>query len=147
MYRHGQRGLEVFLVHPGGPFWVKKDAGAWSIPKGEFEDEAPLDAAKREFAEETGFVADGEFVELQPVRQPSGKTIYAFTVDGDCDPASIRSNTFSMEWPRGSGRMADFPEVDRAGWFTVAEADDKLLKGQNPLLLQLLDLLKEKAPR
>ena len=146
MYRRGQQGLEVLLVHPGGPFWARKDAGAWSIPKGEFEDEEPLDAAKREFTEETGFVAVGKFVELDPVKQPSGKVVYGFAVEGDCDPSAIRSNTFTMEWPEGSGRMRDFPEVDRAAWFTVSEASDKLLKGQRPILSQLLHLLGEEPP-
>ena len=146
MYRRGQQGLEVLLVHPGGPFWARKDAGAWSIPKGEFEDEEPLDAARREFTEETGFVAEGEFVELDPVKQQSGKVVYGFAAEGDCDPAAIRSNTFTMEWPKGSGRMRDFPEVDRAGWFTVSEASDKLLKGQRPILSQLLHLLGEEPP-
>src|SRR5512141_1466539 len=132
LYRY--RGdIEVFLVHPGGPFWAKKDNGAWSIPKGEFEEgESPLNAAKREFQEETGLPAEGDFVELQPVKQPSGKVVYAFAVEGDCDPASVRSNSFTMEWPQGSGRVREFPEVDRADWFTVLEARDKLLKGQYP---------------
>jgi predicted NUDIX family NTP pyrophosphohydrolase len=144
MYRRKQRGLEVFLVHPGGPFWTKKNSGAWSLPKGEFgDDERPLDAAKREFGEETGLAVEGEFVELEPVKQPSGKIVYAFAVEGDCDPLSIRSNDFAMEWPQGSGRTKEFPEVDRAAWFTVAEAGDKLLKGQYPILLQLLRLLGE----
>jgi predicted NUDIX family NTP pyrophosphohydrolase len=144
MYRHGQRGLEVFLVHPGGPFWAKKDSGSWSIPKGEFdEDESPLTAAKREFTEETGLSVEGEFLELQPVKQPSGKTVFAFALEGDYDAALVRSNTFTMEWPQGSGRVREFPEVDRAAWFTVPEAGNKLLKGQYPIVLQLSRLLGE----
>ena len=147
IYRLRERGLEVFLVHPGGPFWAKKDEGAWSLPKGEFEeDENPLDAARREFMEETGFVVEGQFVELQPVKQPSGKVVYAFAVEGDCDPALVRSNTFTMEWPPGSGRIGEFPEVDRAAWLTIHEASVKLLKGQHPILLQLVRLLGEELP-
>ena len=147
MYRRRQHGLEVFLVHPGGPFWAKKDEGAWSIPKGEFEEEEdPLDAAKRELTEETGLVVGGEFVKLQPVKQPSGKIVHTFAIEGDYDPALVRSNTFTMEWPRGSGRIVGFPEVDRAAWFTVPEARNKLLKGQYPIILQLLSLLGEELP-
>ena len=146
MYRRGQRGLEVFLVHPGGPFWARKDDGAWSIPKGEFEeDESPLRAAKREFTEETGLVVEGEFIELQPVKQPSGKIVYTFAIEGDYDPALVRSNTFTVEWPRGSGRIQEYPEVDRAAWFTIPEASDKLLKGQYPIVVQLLHILGEES--
>jgi predicted NUDIX family NTP pyrophosphohydrolase len=131
--------LEVFLVHPGGPFWAKKDAGAWSIPKGEFETgEDPLSAAIREFEEETGFPIDGEFTALVPVKQPSGKTIHAWMIEGDCDAVNVRSNRFSMEWPPKSGKMAEFPEVDRAAWFDLTEARVKLLPGQVPFLDQLV---------
>ena len=128
----------MFLVHPGGPFWAKKDEGAWSIPKGEFaEDENPLVAARREFQEETGFSIDGTFKELKPVRQPGGKTVFAWAVEGDIDSSAIRSNHFSMEWPRGSGKTQSFPEVDRGGWFDLDVAKTKILKGQVGFLEQL----------
>jgi predicted NUDIX family NTP pyrophosphohydrolase len=138
LYRH--RGeLEVLLVHPGGPFWVKKDLGAWSLPKGEFEEgEDPLAAAVREFTEETGFPIAGEFHPLEPLRQPSRKTIHAWAVEGDCDPAELRSNLFSMEWPPRSGTQREFPEVDRAAWFTIAEARQRIIAGQAPFLDQLI---------
>ena len=130
--------LEVFLVHPGGPFWAKKDLGAWSLPKGEVgEGEDPLTAAIREFTEETGFRVDGEFRELRPVQQKGGKTVFAWAVEGDCDPAELRSNTFSMEWPPKSGRQQEFAEVDRGAWFTVAEARKRILAGQVGLLEEL----------
>ena len=130
LYRdNGQ--LEVFLVHPGGPFWAKKDDGAWSIPKGEFTpDEDPLTAAQREFTEETGCTAGGYFAPLTPLKQKSGKIVYAWAVRGDCDPAQIKSNTFTFK-----GR--EFPEVDRAGWFTLAEAKRKILPGQVGFLEEL----------
>lgn len=137
LYRKGRGAMEVFLVHPGGPFWARKDEGAWSIPKGEFGDgEDPLEAAKREFQEETGFAATGEFVALDPVRQPSGKTVYVWAAQGDIDPGAIRSNTFSIELPKGSGKMREFPEVDRAGWFSLDAARRKILKGQVAFLDQ-----------
>lgn len=130
-------------MHPGGPFWTKKDDGAWSIPKGEFtDDEDPLDAAKREFKEETGSEMNGEFQKLDPVRQPSGKIVHAWALRGDVDASAARSNPFSMEWPKGSGRMQEFPEVDRAAWFSIVEARRKLLKGQVAFLDQLERLLK-----
>jgi predicted NUDIX family NTP pyrophosphohydrolase len=135
LYRRNASGLQVFLAHPGGPFWAKKDAGAWTIPKGEIgEGEDPLAAAQREFAEEIGVRIDGEFVELKPVRQKSGKLVLAWAVEGECDPAALRSNVFSMEWPPKSGKRADFPEVDRAAWFSLAAAREKLLPAQLPLL-------------
>jgi predicted NUDIX family NTP pyrophosphohydrolase len=138
LFRLGDSGLEVFLVHPGGPFWKKKDAGAWSIPKGELEEnEDPLNAAKREFNEETGVSVDGDFVFLTPVKQPGGKLVYAWAMEGDCDPKSIKSNMFSLEWPPRSGKREEFPEVDRAGWFTLEVAKDKILKGQVGLLDEL----------
>jgi predicted NUDIX family NTP pyrophosphohydrolase len=140
MYRHTSRKLEVFLVHPGGPFWAKKDFGAWSIPKGEYPDqEDPLEAAKREFHEETGFVAQGSFVPLGELKQPSGKTIAAWAFEGDCDPAKLNSNTFSLEWPPSSGRQIQVPEVDRASWFTIAAARTRLLRGQMPFLDRLVE--------
>ena len=138
LYRRRDERLEVFLVHPGGPFWAKKDLGAWSIPKGEIgESEEPAAAAIREFFEETGFPLEGELCALKPLRQPSGKTVIAFAVEGDCDAAQLRSNLFSMEWPPKSGKRAEFPEVDRGGWFTVEEARQKILKGQAPFLDEL----------
>jgi predicted NUDIX family NTP pyrophosphohydrolase len=142
LYRRSSIGIEVFLVHPGGPFWAGRDSGAWTVPKGEIDaDEDALDAAKREFREETGARVDGEFVELVPVRQPSGKVVHAWAVEGDVDAAAITSNTFSIEWPPKSGRMREFPEIDRGGWFTLAEARDKLLPGQRPLLDQLRQMI------
>lgn len=133
LYRHSPE-LEVFLVHPGGPFWAKKDEGAWSIPKGEFNPpEDPLAAARREFTEETGFPIDGDFVPLTPLRQKSGKTVYAWAVRGDCDPALIKSNTFTFQ-----GR--EFPEVDRAAWFSLEEAKKRILPGQAGFLDELRSL-------
>jgi predicted NUDIX family NTP pyrophosphohydrolase len=127
--------LEVFLVHPGGPFWAGKDAHAWSIPKGEFSaDEDPLQAAKREFAEETGMTPEGTSIALPPVKQPGGKIVHAFAIEGDCDPTAIVSNSFTLEWPPRSGRMQEFPEVDRAAWFALALARQKIHKGQVSLL-------------
>jgi predicted NUDIX family NTP pyrophosphohydrolase len=138
MYRMREGEMEVFLVHPGGPFWAKKDAGAWSIPKGEHaEGEDPLVAARREFAEETGIVPDGAFVELGSLRQAGGKVVTAWAFEGDCDAAAIRSNTFTLEWPPRSGRQREFPEVDRAGWFDLPTAEEKLLKSQLPFLQRL----------
>jgi len=123
--------VEVFLVHPGGPFWAKKDKAAWSIPKGEFDDnEEPLKAAKREFKEETGIEINGPIFELGQLRQPSRKVVHAWAVEGDCDTETIVSNTFEMEWPPKSGKYKKFPEVDRASWFTTEVAKEKLHKGQ-----------------
>jgi predicted NUDIX family NTP pyrophosphohydrolase len=131
--------LEVLLVHPGGPLWAKKDEGAWSIPKGELTDgEDPLSAACRECQEETGATPSGEFIALDPVRQPGGKVVHAWAVESQFDPATLRSGTFQMEWPPRSGRRQDFPEVDRAEWFTIEAARRKMLKGQTPLLDQLV---------
>jgi predicted NUDIX family NTP pyrophosphohydrolase len=138
LYRKRENGLDVLLVHPGGPFWAKKDDGAWSIPKGEYlEGEDPLMVAKREFYEETGSELGGPCVELTPVKQPSGKIIRAWAVEGNLDAASIRSNSFSMEWPPKSGRIQYFPEVDRALWCDLALARKKLLPGQRVLLDEL----------
>jgi predicted NUDIX family NTP pyrophosphohydrolase len=140
IFRETVAGVEVLLVHPGGPFWARKDDGSWSIPKGEFaDDEEPLAAAKREFEEEMGTPPVGDFIPLDPVRQPSGKLVLAWAVRSDFDPSSLRSNTFSMEWPPKSGRQQEFPEVDRAAWFEVESARPKILKGQVPFLDQLLD--------
>jgi predicted NUDIX family NTP pyrophosphohydrolase len=131
----------VLLAHPGGPFWRRKDLGAWTLPKGEIgEGEDPLEAARREFTEETGFVAEGPFVALAPLRQPGGKTVFAWAAEGDCDAARLRSNMFSMEWPPRSGKLADFPEIDRAAWFPIREAREKILKGQAAFLDQLESL-------
>lgn len=139
MYRGRGPELAVLLVHPGGPFWQKKDAGVSSIPKGLCaSDEDPLSAAKREFNEETGASVDGRFMQLGEFRQPGGKTIAAWAIEGEFDPHTLHSNTFSMEWPPKSGRQQDFPEVDRAGWFRPAEAMRKILKGQQPILQKLL---------
>jgi predicted NUDIX family NTP pyrophosphohydrolase len=144
LYRTSANGPEVFLVHPGGPFWTKRDLGAWSVPKGEVDgDEGMLEAAKREFREETGAQVEGNFVELAPLRQPSGKMVHAWAVEGDIDASSITSNTFSIEWPPHSGESREFPEVDRAEWFTLAEARDKLLPGQRPLLDELIQKTSE----
>ena len=141
LFRDTARGLEVLLAHPGGPFWAKKDDGAWSIPKGEFEEgEAPLDAAKREFEEETGQKPQGEAIRLAPLRQAGGKLVYAYAMKGDFDPATLKSNTFLMEWPPKSGRQQEFPEVDRAAWFAIEEAEVKILKSQAGLLAQLRKL-------
>jgi predicted NUDIX family NTP pyrophosphohydrolase len=137
LFRRRNSSTEVFLVHMGGPFWARKDDGAWTIPKGEFEKEAPLDAALREVKEETGIEPKGNFLELSPVKQSGGKTVFAWAVEWDCDPTQIKSNTFTMEWPKGSGKMREFPEVDRAAWFPLEEAQTKILKGQLPLLTEL----------
>ena len=146
LYRNSTEAVEVFLVHPGGPFWSKKDEGAWSIPKGEFvEGEEALDVAKREFNEETSFSIEGSFEAMQPIRQPSGKIVYAWTVEGDIDASAIRSNNFSMEWPAGSGKTQDFPEVDRGGWFDLNVARRKILKGQVAFLEQLEEALCKKG--
>ena len=134
LYRQ-RGGVEVFLVHPGGPFWVKKDEGAWSIPKGEHQDgEESIDVARREFFEETGFEVSGYFVEIGSIKQTGGKVVSAWAVEGDCYPDLLRSNLFEMEWPPRSGRIQSFPEVDRGGWFSLGEARRKILKSQEPLL-------------
>jgi predicted NUDIX family NTP pyrophosphohydrolase len=141
MYRRRPGGLEVFLAHPGGPFWAKKDA--WTIPKGEYRDgEDPLDAARREFEEETGFQARAPFLELGSIRQPSGKIVAAWAFEGDCDPARLRSNTCMIEWPRGSGREIEIPEVDRGAWFGVEDARPKMFKGQAALLDRLIAMVR-----
>lgn len=134
--------VEFLLVHPGGPFWARKDDGAWSIAKGEFEPgEDPLEAARREFTEETGWTAEGPFVPLTPVRQAGGKVVYAWLVRADFDPATLVSNTFELEWPPKSGKQRAFPEVDRAAWFGVEEASRKILSSQRPLLEEALALV------
>ena len=134
-FRRAAATIELLLIHPGGPFWAKKDAGSWSIPKGLYQDgEEALAAAKREFAEETGLVPVGPFIELGAFRQPSRKVISVWAVENDFDLVAFRSNMFSMEWPPKSGRMQEFPEADRAQWFSVDQARHKITKGQIPIV-------------
>ncbi len=144
MYRLGAEGaVEVFLVHPGGPFWAKKDHGTWGIPKGEVEDgEDLLATAVREFGEETGFRAEGPFSELGSVRQAGGKVVTAWAFAGDCDPAALQSNTCEVEWPPRSGRRIEIPEVDRGAWFGVEEAREWIREAQMPLVERLVELLR-----
>jgi predicted NUDIX family NTP pyrophosphohydrolase len=138
MYRRREGGLEVLLVHPGGPYWSRRDRGAWSIPKGEYgNDEDPLAAARREFAEETGLEVDGPFASLGTLRQPGGKIVDAWALEGDCNAEQIRSNTFEMEWPPRSGRRVRFPEIDRGAWFDLDEARSRILPGQRGFLEEL----------
>ncbi len=142
MYRKRGEAVQVLLVHPGGPFWAKKDLGSWSIPKGEFgQDEDALKAARREFEEETGFLPTGNFVRLGVVKQPSGKLVHAWAFEGDLDTKKIKSNTFSMEWPPQSGTQQEFPEVDRGEWFTIETAREKILQGQVEFLDELLRII------
>ena len=146
LYKREGGELRVLLVHPGGPFWALKDAGAWSIPKGEYLDgEDPEAAARREFAEELGVALEGELQPLGEAVQPSRKRVVAFAAEGDLDVAAIRSSTFEIEWPK-SGRRQSFPEVDRAGWFTLDEAGEKLLPGQRTFLDRLARLAREETP-
>jgi predicted NUDIX family NTP pyrophosphohydrolase len=148
LFRRRPRGVEVLLVHPGGPFWARKDEGAWSIPKGEAEPgEELLAAARREFLEETGAPVDGPFLDLGSHKQPGGKIVAAWAVEADFDPASLTSGTFAMEWPPRSGKSAEFPEVDRAGWFDLETAGAKILKGQQPILAALVERLESERPR
>jgi predicted NUDIX family NTP pyrophosphohydrolase len=142
LFRGRAADLEVLLAHPGGPFWQNKDDGAWSIPKGLIgADEAPLSAARREFAEETGYYPEGVFLSLGEARQSGGKVVQVWAIEGDWDPALIRSNTFEMEWPPRSGRHRNLPEIDRAAWFTVADARRKILMGQLIFVDRLLEAL------
>ncbi len=140
VYRIRDGVVDVLIAHPGGPFWARKDDGVWSIPKGEYSDgDDPWAAAQREFREELGLrVPTGPRIDFGPHKQPSGKVVTAFAVAGDLDVTDARSNTFELEWPKGSGRMREFPEVDRVAWFPVAQARIKLLKGQRPFLDQLM---------
>ena len=141
-YRLHQQQVQVLLVHPGGPFFVKKDAGAWSIPKGEFQDdEDDLTAARREFTEELGITLQGPFTALTPVRQKGGKLVYVWTTAEPVDVTNFKCNTFNIEWPPRSGRYADFPEIDKAEWFTIQEAKDKINPAQVAILDELLTLL------
>jgi predicted NUDIX family NTP pyrophosphohydrolase len=143
MYRRQGPAIELLLVHPGGPFWQNKDRGAWSLPKGEYAaGEDPLAAAKREFAEELGSaLPDRAFLDLDAIKQPGGKVITAFAIEGDFDPAALKSNSFAIEWPPGSGRTQTFPEVDRAQWFSPADACEKILPGQSGFITRLLETL------
>ncbi|MEG9438002.1 NUDIX domain-containing protein [Edaphobacter sp. HDX4] len=146
MYRNGSEGLEIFLVHPGGPFWAKKDLGAWTLPKGEYEDnEPPLSAAVREFTEETGFAApspeESVWIDLGTIKQAGGKIVSAWAFEGDCDPAELVSNHCTIEWPPRSGRRLEIPEADRGQWFSLPQARTHILQGQIPFL----DRLEEKA--
>jgi predicted NUDIX family NTP pyrophosphohydrolase len=144
LYRFRKKLPEFFLIHPGGPFWKNKDIGAWSIPKGEFEDnEDPLTAAKREFEEETSQSVDGKFIPLTPVKQKSGKLILAWAVEGDIDPGTIKSNLFEMEWPPRSGKKQEFPEIDKGEWFTEATAKEKINPAQAALIEELITKLKK----
>ena len=137
LYRRREQGIEIFLVHMGGPFWARKDAGAWTFPKGEYDEgEVPLAAARREFREETGFDVDGKFLPLDAIKQ-SGKTIRLWAVEGDCDADAVRSEVFSVEWPPKSGRRQLFPEVDRIAYFDLATARRKILAYQLPFLDEL----------
>ena len=138
MYRQKSGVLEVLLAHPGGPFWIKKDLASWTVPKGEIAPgEDPLDAAQREFHEETGLDPAGPFTALAPVKQPGGKVVMVWAFEGDCDPSTIRSNTFTLEWPPKSGQRQSFPEIDRAAWYSIDEARAKISIGQIPVLDEL----------
>jgi len=148
VYRTGERGLEVLVAHPGGPIFRNRDEGAWTIPKGEIEvGEEPLAAARRELAEETGFVLEGPFLPLGSVKQKSGKIVHAWACQGDVDPAQLRSNRFEMQWPPRSGRVQSFPEVDRVAYFDPDTARAKLNSAQSELVLRLVELLNSSAPR
>lgn len=143
LYRRAGGELQVMLVHPGGPFWAGKDAGAWSIPKGLPEaNEAPLESARREFREETGFAVDGDFIELGELKQPSGKIVHAWALEHDLDVGRISSNTFTLEWPRHSGRHREYPEIDAGRWFSLDEARHRITRGQTGFLDRLLERLR-----
>ena len=132
----------MLLAHPGGPYWKSRDLGAWTLPKGEIDEgEDPYDAARREFVEETGFALGEPAVALAPLKQPSGKLIHAWAIEGDCDPAAARSIAFRMEWPPKSGNEVEFPEIDRVAWFTIPEAERRILPGQAPFLAQLQSVM------
>jgi predicted NUDIX family NTP pyrophosphohydrolase len=146
MYRFGDSGIDVLLLHPGGPYWARKDDGAWTIPKGEIEEnEEPQNAAKREFEEETGLQPRGDFYPLRPVRLKSGKTVHAWAFEGDWDARALKSASFTMEWPPRSGRVQEFPEADEAEWFTLARAKEKIQSGQLGFLEELEVLLKDRV--
>lgn len=142
LYRRVPDGIELFLAHPGGPFWRNKDDGAWTFPKGEYTgDEDPLVAARREFREEIGLDLDGDFIDLGTVKQAGGKMVRVFAIEGDCDPAAIHSNTFRQIWPPRSGQYVEFPEVDRAAWFSPSAARTKLINAQTEFVDRLCDRL------
>jgi predicted NUDIX family NTP pyrophosphohydrolase len=142
LYRFNKNSLELFLVHPGGPFWKGKETGAWTIPKGEFtDDEEPLAAAAREFEEETGTTIKGAFIELRPVKQKAGKLVYCWAVEGDIDADNIKSNTYKQEWPYKSGKWKSFPEVDKAAWFSIEDAKEKINPAQVAFIDELIELL------
>jgi predicted NUDIX family NTP pyrophosphohydrolase len=148
LFRRKQGGIEILLGHPGGPFWSGKDKACWSIPKGLISrDESPLSAARREFAEETGHRPNGELTPLGDARQPGGKIVHVWAVEDDWSPAELRSNTFEMEWPPRSGRRQAFPEIDRAAWFGITDAREKILKGQIVFIDRLLDVLAQNRHR
>lgn len=139
LYKYTDAKLQLLLVHPGGPFWVNRDEGAWSIPKGEYEEnEDPLGAAQREFKEETGYEIDGHFIDLGEIRQPSRKIVHTWAIERDLDTARITSNLFSLEWPRNSGKFRNYPEIDRAEWFGIAQARRKILRGQAGFIDRLI---------
>jgi predicted NUDIX family NTP pyrophosphohydrolase len=143
LYRRNAGELEVLLAHPGGPFWKRRDLGAWTLPKGEIDEgEDAYAAARREFTEETGFELGEAGTALEPLRQPSGKVIYAWAIEGDCDAAETRSIVFRMEWPPKSGKEEEFPEIDKVEWFSIPDAERKILPGQAPFLQQLQALVK-----
>jgi predicted NUDIX family NTP pyrophosphohydrolase len=138
VFRKDDDQLRLLLVHPGGPFWMKKDTAAWSIPKGEFEEpENPMEAAKREFFEETGISITGNFIELTPVNQSGSKIVYSWAVEGNPDISALKSNSFTIEWPPNSGQKQNFPEIDKAAWFTIEESLIKIVKGQVPVIKQI----------
>jgi predicted NUDIX family NTP pyrophosphohydrolase len=145
LYRRRGTSVEVFLVHPGGPFWARKDLAAWTMPKGEFSDEEPLAAALREFNEETGFdinqLKGGDFLELGITKQAGGKSVFAWAVEGDCDPALLVSNLCEIEWPPRSGRKMEIPEADRGAWFPIEDAVQRILQGQAVFLQRLSEKL------
>jgi predicted NUDIX family NTP pyrophosphohydrolase len=144
LFRQMDGDIDVLLGHPGGPFWRRKDEGAWTIPKGLIvPGESPLSSAQREFAEETGHYPSGDSISLGSARQPGGKVVHAWAIEGDWDPADLRSNTFEMEWPPRSGRRQSFAEIDRAAWFRVAEARKRILKGQAVFIDRLLEALRQ----
>ena len=145
LYRRTKSKLEIMLVHPGGPFWKNKDEGSWSIPKGEFaDDENALDAAKREFEEETGFSCNGDFLELKSVKQKSGKMVFAWALEKDVDTSKVKSNEFEMEWPPKSGKQQRFPEIDRAQWFSADEAKQKINASQSTFINELISIISGK---
>jgi predicted NUDIX family NTP pyrophosphohydrolase len=145
LYRIKHKRLEVFLIHPGGPFWKNKDDGAWSIPKGEYTgDEDPLEAARRELKEETGFDVKGKLIPLTPIRQKGGKQVIAWAIEGDVDANAIKSNLFEMEWPPRSGKMQSFPEADKAAWLPVEEAMKKINPSQAALIIELSEITGKK---